>query len=490
MPYTKDNIPDAIKGIPEHAQAIFIAAYNSAYDQYKGDEGKINAVAWAAVKTKYEQDKDGNWKAKESADYAYTPIDGDWNLRIRGKDGLDKALVEKAANALSPGGVNGKKIIPDADAPLVRMRLREAYRELGIAESKWVKEDTMREYVKESVTIAAEEATAENIAKGIVPVRIIRPGFNDSKGKYYTKQAVESGKTLFEGAKMFANHSTKTEEKERPERDIRDWSGTLQDVKMSEKGNLIGNAVIHAGWLKEMVSNLFEAGNLSKLGVSINTLGKGVRGKVEDCETFIVESLVKHPLGSVDFVTEAGAGGAVGLMESVDVKADVYLMDMKQLREARPDLVQTIEEEISNKFKTQEANKMATELETIKLLETAKATLEAENTSLKAKIGESEKATKIAEAKVLIDKAINDSALPEASKARLIESFAGKESAEGVAEAVKAEAAYVQSIKESGKVKGVGVTQIDTEVSRKALVESFKRLGMTDAQAETAVRGK
>ena len=59
-----------------------------------------------------------------------------------------------------------------------------------------------------------------------------------------------------------------------------------------------------------------------------------------------------------------------------------------------------------------------------------------------------------------------------------------------MAEAVKAEAAYVQSIKESGKVKGVGVTQIDTEVSRKALVESFKRLGMTDAQAETAVRGK
>jgi len=65
MPYTIDNPPDAIKGLPKHAQEIFIAAYNSAFKQYNGDEAKANATAWAAVKTKYEKVGD-EWVAKET----------------------------------------------------------------------------------------------------------------------------------------------------------------------------------------------------------------------------------------------------------------------------------------------------------------------------------------------------------------------------------------------------------------------------------------
>ena len=66
MPYTVENPPEAIKDLPKHAQEIFIAAFNAALIQYKGDEGKANAVAYAAVKTKYKQDKDGKWVAKEA----------------------------------------------------------------------------------------------------------------------------------------------------------------------------------------------------------------------------------------------------------------------------------------------------------------------------------------------------------------------------------------------------------------------------------------
>ena len=63
MPYTIDNPPEKIKGLPKHAQEIFIAAYNSAYEQYDKDETRANKVAWAAVKQSYEQDKDGKWVA-------------------------------------------------------------------------------------------------------------------------------------------------------------------------------------------------------------------------------------------------------------------------------------------------------------------------------------------------------------------------------------------------------------------------------------------
>ena len=66
MPYTVDNPPEAIKGLPKHAIDIWVSAYNSAFEQYKGDEGKAAGTAWAAVKTKYKKNEKGEWVAKES----------------------------------------------------------------------------------------------------------------------------------------------------------------------------------------------------------------------------------------------------------------------------------------------------------------------------------------------------------------------------------------------------------------------------------------
>ena len=65
MPYTTDKPPDQIKGLPKGGKAIWIAAFNAAIVEYKDDETKASATAWAAVKTKYEQDKEGNWRILE-----------------------------------------------------------------------------------------------------------------------------------------------------------------------------------------------------------------------------------------------------------------------------------------------------------------------------------------------------------------------------------------------------------------------------------------
>lgn len=68
MPYTKDNPPDRIKGLPEHAQAIWIAAFNAAVKEYEGDEEKANATAWAAVKKAgYKKNEDGKWMKMQEA---------------------------------------------------------------------------------------------------------------------------------------------------------------------------------------------------------------------------------------------------------------------------------------------------------------------------------------------------------------------------------------------------------------------------------------
>jgi cation transport regulator len=67
MPYTKlSDLPESVRdNLPKHAQEIYQAAYNNAYEEYNKDEERSHRVAWAAVKNKYEKDKKtGKWKVK------------------------------------------------------------------------------------------------------------------------------------------------------------------------------------------------------------------------------------------------------------------------------------------------------------------------------------------------------------------------------------------------------------------------------------------
>lgn len=76
MPYKNTNdLPEAVREhLPEHAQQIFLEAYNNAWDEYqnakkrRGDESQEEAafkVAWAAVKHEYQKDgKTGQWQPK------------------------------------------------------------------------------------------------------------------------------------------------------------------------------------------------------------------------------------------------------------------------------------------------------------------------------------------------------------------------------------------------------------------------------------------
>ena len=75
MPYhSNTDLPDAVKNaLPSHAQDIYLAAFNHAWQEYdtpskrRGQESQEEAahkVAWAAVKEKYEK-KEDHWTAKK-----------------------------------------------------------------------------------------------------------------------------------------------------------------------------------------------------------------------------------------------------------------------------------------------------------------------------------------------------------------------------------------------------------------------------------------
>lgn len=68
MPYTMENMPKQIKGLPAAAQKIWIAAFSAALEEYEGEESRAMATAWAAVERGYEKDDKGEWRAKAAVE--------------------------------------------------------------------------------------------------------------------------------------------------------------------------------------------------------------------------------------------------------------------------------------------------------------------------------------------------------------------------------------------------------------------------------------
>lgn len=70
MPYgSNDDLPVSVRRhVPPHAQDIFRAAFNSAWERYRASERReeiAHRVAWAAVKRCYTK-RDGEWVERVS----------------------------------------------------------------------------------------------------------------------------------------------------------------------------------------------------------------------------------------------------------------------------------------------------------------------------------------------------------------------------------------------------------------------------------------
>lgn len=68
MPYKKiSDLPESVQdSLPTHAQEIYRAAYNSAYEQYDDSQDReetAHKVAWSAVKNEYHKNDAGTWIA-------------------------------------------------------------------------------------------------------------------------------------------------------------------------------------------------------------------------------------------------------------------------------------------------------------------------------------------------------------------------------------------------------------------------------------------
>ena len=653
MPYdARSELPDGVKALPAHGQDIYMKAFNSAFKQYDGDEGKAAAVAWAAVKTQYKK-VGGKWVAKETkeakmlsdknrskllqaalvteykigqstpipksltidevfgdkvvydidgqlyessyeldedgkakfgeprkvlsekvyktmealqtvysdiiqeagrrnasldskrlkqilslcqellsseaepdddkvkdatakaeeslawlkeqaamkteegesypaAAFAYVPDPekaSTWKLRLweDPEKKVTRPQLGKAAAALSPGGFRGQKVqIPTDDLSAVKRKIRSEYRKLDVDSEdipRWVNETMTRELILNYISLSEAK-----IDKGRAHIIIIKPGFNATEDRYYPAEMLKRDYKVFEGQKQYADHPTESEDKERPERSIKDWVATLSEVKCDAAGVVTGIAEIIEPWFMQKLAALREKGMLNEMGVSINAIGHASKSTIEGKETMVIEELTD--CRSVDFVTEPGAGGAVTLYEA-DRSRDIDLVELSALSERRPDLIKAIEAKVRAEV-SKEVKKSMEDKERITELEGQNETLTTENTTLKDKITEADKEKAKAVAQASIKEAVDAATLPDAAKEVLIKRFAEAESADGIAEAIQSEIDYIAKLSESSKVKNLGLSQPPTEQEEKALREAIKRANpdFTDAQLEVAVSGR
>ena len=453
-------------------------------------EALAEAMAWLKEQAAMKTEDGADYPASA---YAYVPDpekSSEWKLRLweDPEKKVTRAQLGRAAAALSPGGFRGQKVaIPSADLPAVKRKIRSEYRKLDVADEdipKWVMEAEMRELLSEYTNLVEAKVGSNGNAQVVV----IKPGLNSSGQRFYPPETLARDFRVFEGVKMFADHPSEADEKNRPERSVRDWVATLKNVHIGGDGAVLGEAVVVEPWLQERLATLRDKGLLKDMGISINAVGTASKLKINGSETNVIEKIVRAR--SVDFVTEAGAGGGIQLYEA-DRDNDIDLVTLESLKDRRPDLIKLVETtakaEIIKEVKRMEAIEAKAAEQTAAI-----ETLTKERDELKVKIVESEKAQKLAETKAAVETAVSKSELLEPAKARIIARYVNATTVEGLTEAIKAERDYIAAITEAGKVKGMGGTMPDSAAENKMLREAAKRLHpeYTEKQLDIFVAGR
>jgi len=151
---------------------------------------------------------------------------------------------------------------------------------------------------------------------GEVTLTVIRPGFNKSKRRYYPADMLRRDYRVFEGAKMFVDHATTREERERPEGSVRDWVASVKRLWVDGDGSIRATAAVIDDGFRRKLENLAQHDKLGEMGVSIRAAGETRDTEMEGHPTQYVERLITAR--SVDFVTYPAAGGGVDMLESDD----------------------------------------------------------------------------------------------------------------------------------------------------------------------------
>lgn len=152
MPYTKDDLPEAVAKLPAPARDLWRGAFNGAWESYKDEidaEQRCFATAWAALeKAGWRKDEDGEWHLED--DEAEDEAEPKAGRRNRAEDegtirgirkqaqaivagtyalGVADEAVEPVTREAQPQDVSAAKMVADPKSITFHMTLSKAFGE-------------------------------------------------------------------------------------------------------------------------------------------------------------------------------------------------------------------------------------------------------------------------------------------------------------------------------------------------------------------------
>jgi len=226
-------------------------------------------------------------------------------------------------------------------------------------------EQQMTESVKTDLVIPIDilEASVIDKEKGIYEITLIKEGLTSDKRRIYPRSVLEASVSLFEGTQAYADHPTKTEMKDRPERSIRDLIGDYTSVRLDESNGVTSikaqlNTLESAEWVRPLLTRATESSNLC--GASIHADGTVIPKGRDGVD--LVESI--KSVFSTDIVTRPNAGGAIERLiaserdEGGEEEMKIDELTIKELTEKNPELLETFKKEVLEAAKKEEDEKI------------------------------------------------------------------------------------------------------------------------------------
>ena len=324
------------------------------------------------------------------------------------------------------------------------------------------------------------EALNVDAEKKKAHVVLIKEGWSKNK-RYYPAQVLEQAVPLFEGAKCYLDHS---DIKGIPNRSVRELTGFYENVKFAGKQVEADLQFLETEAGKVGLDIAKETVKHNKLLAGLSIRGVGSVRKVE--EGHEVENLSK--IISVDLVSDPAAGGEfLRLYESVmEVKDDMKDLTLEKLKEERPDLVQSISEEVESRVygKKGELDRQLKEIKE-------------QNDKMQKDIAEWKTYAQVKETETLLEKELSKSELPDIAKERIRKQYTGKiAKVEEITESIKSEKEYIAKIAENKQVN-VGNSGKDSEVKEQnkekyeaKLKEVYEAMGYSDKEIEDLLKIK
>ena len=284
-----------------------------------------------------------------------------------------------------------------------------------------------------SALLEAKKPGEKDDGAGRYRIRIIAPG-RGSTGMYTAPNLAESAPLFTPGTHMFFDHQTMTEDWERPERSVRDLAGVFESgAEIMPDGSLEADIKVYPsvnGIIRERWTDI---------GVSIN--GWSVEEIGPDGVVPVLAGIQ-----SVDFVTRAGAKGAVlEVLESdgrwrvknPPTPSNPTNTNVQEEQAVKPeDICKAVSEALAAAMPAaiKEAAALLAADQEKKVVEAAKKTPAVDPYEAAAKVAEAED-------------------LPKEARARVMEAV--KRGA-GVDDAIEAERAYIRAIAPAPVVRETG----------------------------------